>query len=595
MDVGEFQVALSLWGTVHHTGYPLYMLLGSPFVTALRFLGVPPAAGASLYSTVWAVLAIGILVLLIHRISGNIWLAGALGLLFAVLEPVWVHGVIAEVYSFSAFLFLGTLYLTLDLRERWSDRKGWGLAFIGGIGVAHHRLLGVALLPISLFLFPIALRTWRAQRSLLPVLKWFGVAIPCFLAGFLPYLDIPLRIRLGTSWFYNRADTWEGFWHIFWAREVSGLMKPATAWAQWESALKSIGETLISDLTLPGLILIGLSALRGLGLSKTRPAASFVVFTGAAYLIFATAFHRAVLLQATLLAPLITFFLLLGIGLGSLGRRGSVLGTILCLGWAGWLGVKNYPFVISLTRDPTSVHYIAVVEQTDAPPGSVIMAPWGRDYFALSYAQRVEGRMPQWEIVDHRANFRALLEENPSRRGIYTHFSALFLFGPEWWAERLGKPLRITSAGPEMVMLTPRPLNPPESSGIPVGDGIVLNDWKIISIQPGVLHVILYWSATHAPSKDYSTFVHLTDQDEITRPEDLVAQVDYAAPVYGWYPTSQWVLYETIREDRIIRFPPERAPQTLFIGMYWRDENGAFHRLGRIALKNIESTWVSVP
>ena len=31
-DVGEFQVALATWGTVHYTGYPLYMLLGSPFV-----------------------------------------------------------------------------------------------------------------------------------------------------------------------------------------------------------------------------------------------------------------------------------------------------------------------------------------------------------------------------------------------------------------------------------------------------------------------------------------------------------------------------------------------------------------------------------
>jgi len=40
-DVGEFQVALPEWGTVHPTGYPLYMLLGSPFVAGLRALGVP--------------------------------------------------------------------------------------------------------------------------------------------------------------------------------------------------------------------------------------------------------------------------------------------------------------------------------------------------------------------------------------------------------------------------------------------------------------------------------------------------------------------------------------------------------------------------
>lgn len=47
-DVGEFQIALATWGTVHHTGYPLYMLLGSPFVSALRWLNVSPAAASSI-------------------------------------------------------------------------------------------------------------------------------------------------------------------------------------------------------------------------------------------------------------------------------------------------------------------------------------------------------------------------------------------------------------------------------------------------------------------------------------------------------------------------------------------------------------------
>src|SRR3972149_6080690 len=52
-DTGEFQVALAEWGTVHHTGYPLYMLLGSPFVAALRVAGVPPSAGAFVFFLVW--------------------------------------------------------------------------------------------------------------------------------------------------------------------------------------------------------------------------------------------------------------------------------------------------------------------------------------------------------------------------------------------------------------------------------------------------------------------------------------------------------------------------------------------------------------
>lgn len=28
-DVGEIQVSLNVWGTIHHTGYPLFAILGN--------------------------------------------------------------------------------------------------------------------------------------------------------------------------------------------------------------------------------------------------------------------------------------------------------------------------------------------------------------------------------------------------------------------------------------------------------------------------------------------------------------------------------------------------------------------------------------
>ena len=592
VDVGEFQVALVLWGTVHYTGYPLYMFLGSPFVTALRLIGIPPAMGASLYSMLWEVLAIGGLVLLIHRLSDNIWLAGSLGLLFTVLEPVWIHGVIAEVYSFSTALSVGILYLALDLRETWSDQRGWLLALLGGIGVAHHRLLGLLLIPIGAFLLPVALRAWNAGRSkghtLLAAGQWCGVAWLCFAAGFLPYLDIPLRIRLGTSWFYNRADTWAGFWHIFWAKEVSILMEPNTKWTVWLSALRTSFQTIISDYTLPGVILVGLATLRGWQCHETRPFTSLFLAIVLSYLLFVTFFTRAVLIQAVLIHALMSLLILVGIGLKSFQPRWQSLGAVLCLLWAGWLGTRNYPFIISLTRDLTGVGYITAVEQAEAPPGSIIMAPWGGSYFALAYAQRVEGRMSQWQIVDHRADFKGVDR-------VYTHFSTLYLFGPDWWAERFGEPLRITSAGPEVVMLTSEPLASPATPGIPIGDGIVLSGWEIRPIRPDALHIVTYWSALQTPSRDYSTAVYLTDREQLLQPEDLIAQSDYANPVYGWYPTSRWVPLETIREDRILSFPPQRPPKTMVIRMYWRDEEGAFHTLGQITLQKSATGWEPVP
>lgn len=591
-DVGEFQVALTLWGTVHHTGYPLYMLIGSPFVAALRLMGIPPATGASLYSTVWAVLAVGLLTSLVYRITKDGWLSGALGLLFATIEPIWIHGVIAEVYSLSIALLIGMLWLTVDLREVWSDKKGWLLAFVSGVSVAHHRLLALALLPISFFLLPQAIHIWR-ERSPLAVMKWAFGALLLFAAGFLPYLDIPLRIRSGTPWFYNRADTWDGFWHIFWAREVPWLMKPATTWVQWHSAFKSTAQTLISDLTFPGLVLIGLASFRGIGVRKTRPVAGLAIFVAAVYLLVAIIFNKAVLVQAVVMNAFPAFVILLGTGISSLDQRSSRICTALCLLWAIWLGTKNYPFVISLTRDSAGVRYINTVEKAEAPPSSVFMAPWGGNYFALAYAQRVEGRMAQWKIVDHRANYRELTTGGPCR--VYTHFSTLYLFGPEWWAEKLGTPLRITSAGPEVVMLTAEPLEPLQTSGIPIGDGIVLDGWEVREPEVNVLHLVTYWGALALPSQNYSTFAYLTDEDEIRQPEDLIAQIDYEAPVYGWYPTSHWILYERIREDRVFYVSTDRSPRTIILGMYRRTSDGVFHHLGRITLKKDGQQWILNP
>lgn len=585
VDVGEFQIALPLWGTVHHTGYPLYMMLGSPFVTLLRVFGISPAMGASLYSLFWGILAIAGLVVVIQRWSNNLWLVGSIGLLFAVVEPIWVHNVLAEVYSLSMAFSVAILYLTFKLREKWSDKLGWLLAFAGGAGIAHHRLLALLLIPIGVYLLPVALRSKSFPR-------WLIIASLCFGAGFLPYLDIPLRVQLGSTWNYDRTNTWQGFWRIFLGKEVVQLQRPNLAPSALLSAAHDIGQVLISELTLPGVILISWAAAHGIWSSQTRSATWFVASVGAIYVLFVLFFRNAVLIQATLMNAILASCVLLAIGLSSLKTTWQNIAGVICLGWALGLAIHNWPFVTSLTHNPSGVNYVATVENLEAPEGSIVMAPWGEDYFVLAYAQRIEGRMAQWQIVDHRADYGDLTA-NGLRR-IYTHSSTLYIFGPGWWAERLGSPLRITSAGPDMLMLTSEPLGSPTHSGIPLGDSIVLDHWEIRPLNQGSLNVTLYWVATQTPTADYSTFVHLSDQETIAKPEDLVAQSDYQTSVYGWYPTSHWVTNEIIREDHLLQFQPERSPKMINVGMYRQDSNGVFQHLGHVQLRQQAGTWVAV-
>ena len=74
--------------------------------------------------------------------------------------------------------------------------------------------------------------------------------------------------------------------------------------------------------------------------------------------------------------------------------------------------------------------------------------------------------------------------------------------------------------------------------------------------------------------------MRLSDKNEISAPGDITAQVDSQAPVYGWYPTSQWQTGEVVREDYGLTVPPGKSPRLLAIGLYTREASGAFHNLG---------------
>ena len=77
----------------------------------------------------------------------------------------------------------------------------------------------------------------------------------------------------------------------------------------------------------------------------------------------------------------------------------------------------------------------------------------------------------------------------------------------------------------------------------------------------------------------------LSDKNEITGPGDIIAQEDSQAPVYGWYPTSQWQAGEIVREDYELVVPPGKTPRLLDVGLYTRDADGAFHNLGVVNLR----------
>ncbi len=102
---GEKIGAVSLLGTPHPTGYPLFCLLGRLVVAVLPTGNT--AFEVNIASGLTCALAVGVLAALLHRRGLSPWTAGGTALVFGFSATFWNQAVIAEVYGLS---MLGSVY-----------------------------------------------------------------------------------------------------------------------------------------------------------------------------------------------------------------------------------------------------------------------------------------------------------------------------------------------------------------------------------------------------------------------------------------------------------------------------------------------------
>src|SRR3990172_10622942 len=109
-------------------------------------------------------------------------------------------------------------------------------------------------------------------------------------------------------------------------------------------------------------------------------------------------------------------------------------------------------------------------------------------------------------MVDQRADFAA----PPRDTGrAYTAADSFYIFtAADFWAPRLGG-AHLSSAGPGLVEISATPtLRDPSARIVELGDGMALVS---VDVRPpdknGDTDIVLLWTATAAPGRDYSTFV----------------------------------------------------------------------------------------
>jgi hypothetical protein len=551
IDAGETQIVLNTWGTLHATGYPLYVMIGSAMTAALRAVGVVAAAAPAWVSLIGSALALMGVFALLRRISIPPIPAAMTVALFGLTRTVWIHGAIAEIYSFTLALLV--LLLLIAVREQ-RGRVYW-LALVGGVALAHHRALALVAPALLLLAWDDVRADFPRRRFWLRIAACLGLG----LLGLLPYLYLPLRAAAGAAWVYGDPSTLSGFLDQFLGREANRFFGFPASWDAFAANVALVAAVIDTDLTLPGIGAGIAGLLIGVVQRPTRRVALALIVCAASAFAFHALLYSDVLSTLILLVTLplaCGWALLLQSILAQSGKPGrSVLfsrsfdtAATLTFALGFLLYLQNQPFIRTLTSDPTGLEAIATAR--GVPDEATLMLPWGVHHFAVGFARDVSGEIGGFALVDHNADLRALLESGR----VVTFADTVYNQGMAWWEGRVGAPVSAYAAAPQIVELALMP----RFADTPPDEALTALEARVVCADRAL---VVTWVARETPTAPLSVFVHLLDAAGA-----LVGQADQGVPVYGWRPATSWQPGEAVRDV----YPLPDAPTAVSVrfGLY---------------------------
>ena len=592
IDVGETQIVLNTWGTLHATGYPLFVMAGNIVVALLKLVGVSAAAAPAVNALLWGLLALTLIYALAVHLTGRPLLAAAMTILFGLARTVWIHNNIAEIYSFGlvflALLLLIALWKTppstastviTEFKGRQiSYKRIYWLALIGGFAVFHHRAL-IMVAPALLYaVWPELTANWRKLPRVVIVSLLLGAL------GFVPYAYLYLRAQTSAVWVYGEPGTWNGFWDQFLGREASRFIGPPSSMDGLLANFNTINSVLVTDITVPGIILGLLGLIIALRIRARRRAAITMLLSGGVAYIFHIALYTDIL--SALILPILLslafgwLFLaeaVISYQLPIASKRTSADQTdssprtltqyieslriallILPVTFGIVLFVGNQAFIKGLTSNTTGLETIEMAKET--PFGTTLMIDWGPRHFAVGFARDVLHELPNLTLVSHKANFQTILANGRLITPDFTFYNRPV----SWWQEQLGTPVYIDAAAPHLVEIkTFR-----EMAAAPLPDGITPVE-QALDCTADHINLKVSWGAAQKPDHDLSVFVKLLDAGG-----NMIAQADEAAPVYGWRPLTTWEAGEIVRD--VYPLPRSAEGATISFGLYRQLDTGEF-------------------
>lgn len=222
-DSGELIAASRTMSIAHAPGYPIYLMLGKLFSSAVVWGSM--AQRYNLLSAVLVSLTLALVCTLLTDLRVSRPIAVAVSLALGTLEAFWLQATTAEVYALNG-LFTVLLLLVAVRGRKYGQRSFLLLGITGGLALSHHLSLVYPLI-CALGALTVGWRMRPTARTLL-------LSIALGLIGLSAWLYIPIRASLAPPMVMGRTDTLSGF--------LSHITAQGYSWRLSQLALPAVGS-----------------------------------------------------------------------------------------------------------------------------------------------------------------------------------------------------------------------------------------------------------------------------------------------------------------------------------------------------------------
>ena len=400
-DTAELQAVAPVLGTAHPTGFPTYVLLGWVANGLLTPFG-EPALRMNLFAALSVAVAAAVTVDLARALTRSLSLGVMAGLGLALTTLVWGIGTHAEAHALHLALVVILFRLLVAWEDGRRDRTLVAAAVVFALAVGNHSLTLLLAPPIALYVLAVEPEILRRPRFVA------GCAAALAVTLVLVYLELPLRAGpFRAPLVYGRPDTWDGFWYVALAEQFRGAVV-----GPFDDLPGKLADLVDRTVAAFGPLAV-LLPLAFAATAVLRPRYALLSGTAVAITCFFSASYVNAMIDRYYLGPVFiawTWLALLVAGVASAAgstirgerRPDPVIATGLAvvLLIPTFLSLPDRYRAVDRSADVTARAWVEDALANVAQDAVVVS--WWSYSTPLWYAQVVEGRRPDIDIIDDR-------------------------------------------------------------------------------------------------------------------------------------------------------------------------------------------------